>query len=290
MAYKKLTENIHKRFTAELNEIEAIYNFDYGGEFEVAICELLEDFLPKKYGVCRGFAINKEGKTGGDDIFMYDKERFLPLRFLRGKYSRKQSIPIEACYAYIEAKHTIDLEGTENQSLKKALSQVLKVKEIVEGREKVTLGSIDPYMKFQTSKIVRKKWPNHRNPFYTAIIARNVKIGSNKKPTHDEIIKACREINISSHRPDLLVIGPDIVYLPVYKENNSITFESPFFILGNSKYAVGVFPEKSFTLGFLTMLYAIDTIKLGKMPYYEMIGKFVLTARANAMNQSQKLQ
>jgi hypothetical protein len=44
-----------RKVEARLQDIEAIYNFDLGDEFEVAICALPEHILPAKYGVCREF-------------------------------------------------------------------------------------------------------------------------------------------------------------------------------------------------------------------------------------------
>ncbi|WP_414155929.1 hypothetical protein [Pseudomonas sp. BNK-44-a] len=40
-----------KKVEARLQDIEAIYNLDLGVEFELALCALLEDVLPAKYGV-----------------------------------------------------------------------------------------------------------------------------------------------------------------------------------------------------------------------------------------------
>lgn len=130
MAYQKLIENISIAIESQFKEISTRYNFDYGDEFEIALCELLSKILPSKYGICRGFVVTEDEQFGGDDIIIYDKERFPTLRLLgKNKFEKKQDIPIEAVYAYIEAKHTLFLNEKKNgQSIYKAFEQVDKIK------------------------------------------------------------------------------------------------------------------------------------------------------------------
>lgn len=64
-SYGGYIERLARKVEARLQDIEAIYNFDLGGEFEVAICALLEDFLPAKYGLCRGFVVADTVKRPG---------------------------------------------------------------------------------------------------------------------------------------------------------------------------------------------------------------------------------
>jgi len=58
---------LHLKFSRKLDEISAEYNFDLGDEFEVAICSILRAFLPEKYGVCRGFVVDRNGEKAGFD-------------------------------------------------------------------------------------------------------------------------------------------------------------------------------------------------------------------------------
>ena len=110
----------------------------YGGEFEIAICQILREFLPNKYGICRGFVVSSDGEIAGDDIIIFDQERFPTLKLKGvGQYARKEQIPIEAVYAYIEAKHSINLLQKDNNSIFKAIKQVESVKRLCNKREKI---------------------------------------------------------------------------------------------------------------------------------------------------------
>ncbi|WP_265535442.1 hypothetical protein [Pseudomonas saponiphila] len=44
--YRGYIERLAKKVEARRQDIEAIYNFDLGDEFELALCALLEDVLP----------------------------------------------------------------------------------------------------------------------------------------------------------------------------------------------------------------------------------------------------
>ena len=106
--YNDIIVNISRRFESELEYMSSIYNFDLGDEFEIAVCHVLRKILPIKYGICRGFVVDKSKNIAGDDIIIYDRMNFPNLRFLgqEDDYARKNQIPVEAVYAYIEAKHT----------------------------------------------------------------------------------------------------------------------------------------------------------------------------------------
>ncbi|MGD2182757.1 DUF6602 domain-containing protein [Lusitaniella coriacea] len=122
--YNDYVKNLHQAFSRRLDEISAEFNFDLGSEFEIAICEILRSFLPIKYGICRGFVVSAEGCVAGDDIIIFDQERFPILRPNATKaFDKKEKIPIEAVYGYIEAKHTLD-----SQSFDKSFKQKQKVK------------------------------------------------------------------------------------------------------------------------------------------------------------------
>src|SRR6266496_3746 len=107
MAYGNYIQTISSKFNELISEISAEHNFEYGPEFEIALCKVLRILLPLKYGVCRGYATSFDGKVAGDDIIIFDQERFPTLRLLEDNtFAQKQHIPIEAIYVYIEAKHT----------------------------------------------------------------------------------------------------------------------------------------------------------------------------------------
>ncbi|MCX5880320.1 MAG: hypothetical protein NTU74_00405 [Deltaproteobacteria bacterium] len=51
--YDSFVSTLHNHFKRKLENISAEFNFDLGPEFEIAICDLLREFLPAKYGICR---------------------------------------------------------------------------------------------------------------------------------------------------------------------------------------------------------------------------------------------
>lgn len=275
MAYAKLIENISTAVESQFKEISARYNFDYGEEFEIAICDLLIKILPDQYGICRGFVVTEKDEYAGDDIIIYDKSRFPTLRLLdKNKFDKKQEIPVEAVYAYLEAKHTIILhEPDSGQSFFKSFGQVSKVKKLP--RENRELLSIDPYTNlggmFTAS---RNNWPNMTNPIYGAIISRYVKDKSKSEylPS-DKIFEAIKVANVPTGivHPDLVILGQNDLMFPGISSDSSIVFDSPFFIEGTSTLIHKTIANSSLAIGIIMLLYALDTIKLGKMPYQRII-------------------
>ncbi|MBF0411045.1 MAG: hypothetical protein HQM10_27140 [Candidatus Riflebacteria bacterium] len=138
--YKNYISSLQQAFEKRLDDISVQFNFDLGQEFEVAICEILSGFLPSKFGICRGFAVSAGGVTAGDDIIIYDKERFPTLRTVTNRaFDKKDMVPIEAIYAYIEAKYTLDANN-----FIKAVEQIEAVKELCSQREPVSIYQVDP--------------------------------------------------------------------------------------------------------------------------------------------------
>ena len=136
--YNNYLENISSKYDAMLGDISANYNFDLGNEFELVVCEILQKVLPNKYGVCRGFLVSKDGQLEGDDIIIYDRVRFPQIRlFDENDLAHKQEVPIEAAYAYIEAKNSLQ-KGDDN-SFEKARMQTSRVKELVSKRKPVSI-------------------------------------------------------------------------------------------------------------------------------------------------------
>jgi len=157
--YNDYVKNITARYGALLDDVNANYNFDLGIEYELVICEVLKRVLPKKFGVCRGFLVAKDGSKEGDDIIIFDRYRFPQIRLLdENDLGHKQEIPVEAAYAYIEAKNSLNPE-----SIRKAMSQVSKIKKIVSKREKVDLKmAFNPYFPANISDNIQlnPNWPD----------------------------------------------------------------------------------------------------------------------------------
>ncbi|HYV92231.1 MAG TPA: DUF6602 domain-containing protein [Chitinophagales bacterium] len=280
MAYAKLIENIANAIDNQLTEISIRYNFDYGEEFEIAICTLLSKILPDSYGICRGFVVTPSDEYAGDDIIIYDKDRFPTLRLLaRDKFDRKQEIPIEAVYSYLEAKHTLHLlDSNSGQSIYKAFEQVSKVKSL--SRDKRDLLSVDAYTNLGTGfSAERPNWPNYTNPIFGGIISRFIKNDSSSpevKP--DSVSESMKKAIIPPNiiYPDLVVLGQKNILYPVILTDNMANYDSPFFIDGKSTLLHTATTNSSLALGITMLLFALDTIKLGKMPYQKIILKQII--------------
>lgn len=274
MAYLNFVENISDAIEEKLSKISSRYNFDLGDEFEIGLCELLSDVLPEKYGICRGFIVTEDNSFAGDDIIIYAKDRFPTVRLLgENKFMRKHEVPIESVYGYIEAKHTLYLTEKESgQSMFKALEQVSKVKAL--SRESRSIFSIDPYTvvdNFEAEN--RNNWPKINNPFYTAIFSRFAKESTTSKTTVVNASDLFHKISspIDCKYPDLIVMGQNDLLFPGISHTDRIVYESPFFVGGTSSLIHKKTKTSALAIGIIMLLYALDTIKLGKMPYQKII-------------------
>jgi hypothetical protein len=279
MAYSKLIDTYATTIDNKFSEISARYNFDLGEEFEIAICELLSIVLPDKYGVCRGFAVTENDDFAGDDILIYDKSRFPTLRLIvKNKFDKKQEIPIEAVYGYIEAKHTLHLSDERSpQGLHKAFSQVINVKQL--HREKREVLSIDPYSSFGDNfHSNTPNWPDSRNPMFGAVISRFVKVNSTSLEVNStEMLKLLQSAPkpTGTIAPDLVILGKSDLMYPVIKNNGQTVYESPFFISGKSILMHKTVQKSAMAIGIIMLLYALDIIKLDKMPYRKILADYI---------------
>ena len=270
-----LSEKIEKKF----QDIKVVYNFDNGPEFEVALCKILRSFLPNKFGICRGFAVSSDGTTKGDDIIIFDQERFPTLRLLpKEDYSIKEQIPIEAIYAYIEAKHTLTEE-----SFAKSVKQIIEVKKLCARREKVGIYQNDPYIAASLkTPYATDHLPNYRNPVFTMIFSRFAKNAkSSKSDAATNAIDSFLRQQLSELTkedfeffPELIVAGNSNFLSTSFKreEENKPTI----FHLADrpsSGYQVIEQTNLAFGISFAHLMAAIDWIRLGKMPWEEIINE-----------------
>ena len=272
MAYNDLVNNITKAVENKFNEISTRYNFDNGEEFEIALCELFKLILPNKYGVCRGFAVTKDNHFAGDDLVIYDKDRFPTLRLLEGdKFEKKHEIPVEAVFAYLEAKNTLIFEG-KKANFGKAIEQVADFKKLL--RKERKLLSIDHHINMgdMFSTAPRPKWPNIANPMFTAIISRHIQVPQKKEVSEssDFILNEIAKSAGIAHSPDLIISGHDLIFLPEIIDDESNTDISPF-VNDNNKLKGYSIPNTAFGIGIITVLYALDNIRLGELPYSKII-------------------
>lgn len=279
-SYSELIENLAAAFDTALAEITAVHNIDYGDEFEMAICRLLRRALPQKFGVCRGYVINVDGQTAGDDVLIYDQFRFPTARLLGEDLSRKQQIPVEAVYAYIEAKHGLAVDGTEKErgSIGFALSQTKRVRELCETRAPVPLTEVAQGVTFTSgptlSVTAPEGWPTIRNPMYTAIFARRVldKPGG-KELTEPQLIKARLDSRIASLadpiHTNVIVAGTNNV---LFSYDPTTKRVRPFCAENQNAYWSATVNGTAFAFGLGHLLWALDYVYLGKMPWGRILG------------------
>jgi hypothetical protein len=281
--YADYVTKLAKRFLEALDSIEAEHGFEYGPEFEIALCKVLGNALPDKFGVARGYAVNPRGESAGDDIFIYERIRFPTFRGLPdADYSSKERIPIEAIYCYVEAKHTLHIVGNDGQSLKKAVEQVKAVKTLCRERKAVPLTDLGYGVNFSQglTVTVAEGYPNHRNPFFTAIVARYVKLAKGKKSlsTAKEILQAVssRKHFVDAQNedlPDIMVLGDSVIALPAMKISGNEALVGPFLIPGRSFYHVCDLDKTAFGVGFCALMAALDWVQLGAMPWSSIVGE-----------------
>lgn len=249
-SYGGYIERLAKKVEARLQDIEAIYNFDLGDEFELALCALLEDVLPAKYGVCRGFVVTEDGKTAGDDVIIYDKMASPTLRSsLSRQFPVKEQIPVDAVYAYIECKHNI----ATTEVLETAIGQAEAVKKLVLTRR--GLDNPDYEVDGPVYNGRPRDWPRTYPPLknqpFCAVFARKFSPDVALPRTYGE------------HTPDLLILGNSHIATQTVNLGADGIKSSLFF---DTKYGAGLYteqaPKNAFGLGLVTLLEALSWVEL----------------------------
>ncbi len=271
--YNDYISKLQQTFEKRLDDISARFNFDLGPEFEIAICEILSSFLPNKFGICRGFAVTAEGSTAGDDIIIYDKERFPTLRPIANR-ALKDMIPIEAIYAYIEAKHTLD-----ENSFVKAVKQVQDVKELCSQREPVSILQFDPHVAdHRALPLTLLTWPKYRNPVFGMILSRYSAGADGKSQTTnssdvDTFLRTQLDcMKKHPHLPDLIVAGPDNFLSPAHCKEDGENVPSLHYIHEvTTGYQVIERTGVGFGAALAQLAGAIDWARLGRMPWIRIV-------------------
>ena len=275
LKYRGFMERLSNVIDGELARIEAIYNFDNGDEFELALCTLLRRFLPSRVGVCRGFVVSESNECAGDDIILYDKDNFPTLRLLPEEdFSRKEQVPAEAVYAYIEAKNTLHLAGTGGQSLEKSLDQVADVKRLP--RERHGLGKLGRYNSIGGNlQTTRGAWmPQYQNPMYAVLFARRVLDKKGGKPLTDAeaMVVPLNESSWGGREkatlPDTIVLGNDALALPYAKaETEGGKSIVCHFVEVAEEAKLTSAQGRAFSSAFCSLLHAVELIQLGPLPW-----------------------
>lgn len=274
--YNDYVKNLHGKFFRQLEDISSQHNFGLGDEFEIAICEVLRSFLPNKYGICRGFVVTSSGETAGDDVIIYDQERFPTLRLLnKDNFSRLENIPIEAVYAYIEAKHTLDLKKDITKCVfSKSIEQCKKVKDLCDTREKMLLNQADPYMLPFNLPFRNEYLPNYRNPILAVIISRYVSVEGKRVSDQSEINEFLldKNIDINPNVPDLIIAGEHNIMASACEKPGE-QHRATLFMLPEYKFGYETTTKSNLAFGiFLAQIFAaLDWVRLGRMPWSDII-------------------
>lgn len=286
MAYGDFLNNIEQKFEHKFNEMAAVYNFEKGHEFEIVLCKVLRSILPNKYGICRGYVVTMDGTEKGDDIIIYDKEHFPLLRLLDDiTFEQKQKVPVEAVYAYIEAKHTLYIEGQGGQSLDKAIKQCCEV--ISLKRKPVSLSQINSTFEMPINMGTFSRdnsWPQIQNPIFGMIISKNLKLNKQDKGKKyldylkdNDNISRLFEGTYASY-PSVVIASKDLLFMPVSKKHvDKPTLTSPFHQPPHSELTPVTCENNAFTIGICMLLYAIENIQLGKIAWPYVIGSALTT-------------
>lgn len=267
--YNGLVDRIAKSFDAAFSAIEAVYNLEYGTEFEVALCRAIGRLLPSRFSICRGFVVNRAGQTAGDDIVIYERHLFPTARFLLGDdLSLKEQVPIEAVAAYIEAKHTFDLADGVDSSLNKALKQIDAVKRLCLQRDPVLLNRVARNSTVEGLAIKGPEgFPDLRNPIFTAVFSRHVRERKGKDYITDSTVieraLGSRGNVVDLAPPDLVVAGSSVVALPSVQN----VIKSPFMPHQGGAMATIRADNLAFAIGICDLLWALDFIELGNLPW-----------------------
>lgn len=274
--YRDMVGRLSNLINAELMRLEAIYNFDLGDEFEVALCKILRQALPEKYGVCRGHIVTSDNMTAGDDIIIYNREGSPTLRMLpNNDFSIKEYIPVDSVYAYIEAKHTLFWDGNGNQSVVSAAKQVSAVKSLTRSERshyKITDNvTLEPGL--LTLDVGGLEHPRIQNPLVGCIFSRFVSWGGKRKAS-DELLNPPRvDFGLAKElQPEIIVAGNDMIGLPAKKENGQTNL---YLFRGSEESGLHLFitEGRAIAVGIMSLLHAIDTIRLNKLNWAPIIAE-----------------
>jgi len=266
--YNEFIHALAGAFENALSEIAAGHNFDLGPEFEIAICKILKRVLPQRLGVCRGYVVNGAGEMAGDDILIYDQVRFPTARLLKDDLSQKEQVPVEAVYAYIEAKHGLALEGADSDAtLSRALSQTAKVRRVCETRAVVPLSEIAQAVSLDPTLTVTPApgWPPIRNPMYTAVFIRHVLDKPKGSHITDPSAIHARLASLSNPvHTNFVAVGANNILLPYVPSTGNVR---PFIVGEEYAYLPARVDGTAFAFALCHLLWALDYVFLGKMPW-----------------------
>lgn len=285
MSYTAYLRSFAEHFQRHFDEIAAHHNFELGSEFEIAVCKAMRKVLPNRFGICRGFIVNDSNARAGDDIIIFDRDRFPTLRMLpQDDFAQQNDIPVEAVCAYLEAKHTLFIAPTEAQrrnsahpNIQKALSQVGAAKSVERAAVPLGFGGTftEPH-KYKGMTLFRRNgfMPGQLNPMFGAVISRRIQIseGDETEPTPAQVVAAYDEFGAglsAKIRPDLIIAGPNLLGFPILPPTSvqPATFVTPFFVENMSRICFNRMPQLAWGVGIVLLLEALSLIELGRIQW-----------------------
>ena len=280
--YNDWLRKLSERFQSEFEDIIAVHNFEYGPEFEIAICKVLKTILPRRASVCRGYIVDQDGNTAGDDIIIFDSARFPVLRAVGEDLSQKEQVPAEAVLAYIEAKHTIFLHGESGQSLAKAISQTAAIKSIrrapLDHRHLIPGLDLGPQVK------PPKYMPAIKNPWYTAIWSRNSDWPDESRNLSPQSLASVQP----NLRPDAIFTDQGCM-LPMLIEPNSAApkrMEIRPFLCDGTKHVWSDVKTNTLGLAVIHLMSAIEWIVLSEIPWNPMMSSCIRESQLTWSNEA----
>lgn len=211
-------------------------------------------------------------------MICFEKGRLRSLE--EDNYAQLEQVPVDAVYAYFEAKHTLHLTGDGGQSLTKSLEQVARVKALCGTRPKVPL-SLLASLNFDLGNIFQVNappgFPDLRNPLFAGVLARWLRETPASPVITDPQAAADLLARGMGHRDpsaDMMVLGSDLMALPVLEnEQGRPVLVSPFYV--DHRWRLGLHPCRgmAFGGGLSLLLWALDFIELGRVQWHAVMSE-----------------
>lgn len=253
--YGGYVDRLSRKVAARLTDIEAVFNFELGQEYELAVCLLLEDILPAKFGVCRGFVVAANGEKAGDDLIIYDRMSCPTLRSNQGRqYAAKEQIPIDAVYAYIECKHSIKTK----EVFETAVSQARAVKKLLLRRPARVNPDYERDGPVYNGK--PRDWPRtfppRKNQPFCAVFSREF------------VPSSFGQVQLDGFTPDLFILGQEHLATQSAVLNQDGIKGALFF---DDRHDAGIRLEtlkgQAYGVGIVTLMQALGWIELVPMDW-----------------------
>jgi hypothetical protein len=121
--------------------------------------------------------------------------------------------------------------------------------------------------------ISREGWPDILNPMYGAVVALQVRQAKGESIIQDPnyIYRSAIGLHIDiDPSPDMMILGDSNIVLPLSLEGGAEAcrrMPSPLYIEGQTELNVWKIEKHAFAIGICNLLWAIDTIRLGPLPW-----------------------